>query len=247
LRPVYLTSLALLCVLFTGIGAEAQSTLDDSSFYRRSLDTLEWKYRGRVKTNLRIYNGNEYSQYGLRVKGNPYFMTDSLTSGDLFYDGTLYHGVRMHYDLVYDDIIVEDYSGSFPIKMLAHKIDYFALLDHVFVHFIPDSAESTQKPAAFFDLIYSGPIVNVYVKRQKRLEMPLDPTDNTPAYNQYDTYYLTINHNVSEVGDIKELINVLKDRKDEMKKFAKTNGIKLKEMSDESVKRMVAYYSSLKN
>ena len=246
LRRVYLKLVFLFLALFIGSCLLAQSAPGDSSFFTRSLDTLQSLYRNTVRINRHIYTGNEYFQYGLRVKGHPYFESDSLANGIVSYGGVLYRDVPMHYDMLYDDIVVKDYSASFPIKLISPKIEYFIVFGHRFVHFSPDSTESGQKTPGFFDLIFDDTIVQVYVKRQKRLEMPLDISDSTPVYRQYDTYYLSFQGQAYKIKDIREAIKVLKDRKDDLKKFARAKGIRTRDINDESVKMIIAYYGSLK-
>jgi hypothetical protein len=231
---------------FIGYGLLAQSAPGDSVFYNRSLDTLQYLYRNAVRTNLHIYTGNEYFQYGLRTKGNPFFRSDSLEKGDISYGGVLYRAVPMRYDLLYDDVILNDYSGNFPIRMISSKIDSFELSGHRFLHFSPDSTESAGKPPGFFDLIYSDTLTQVYVKRQKKLEMPLDPGDSTPAYREYDTYFMALRGQTHKLGDTRELVDLLKDKKDDLKKFARSNGIRLRDINDESVKKLITYYVSLR-
>ena len=246
LTRIHLRWLAFVCAIFPGRNALAQWSAEDSSFYQQSLHTLDAVYRSRVRNNLRIYSGNEYSQYGLQAKGHPYFQADSLSPGDIFYDGTLYHAVSMRYDLVYDNIILNDYSGSYPIRVVAQKVGWFQLYGHRFVPFRPDSTESAGKAPGFFDLLYEDSISHAYVKRQKKLQMPLDPNDNIPAYREYDTYYLTVRNSIYTLGTVRELLNIYRDQKDALKKFAKGNNINLRDISDETLTRMLVYYSSLK-
>jgi len=49
-----------------------------------------------------------------------------------------------------------------------------------------------------------------------------------------------------KIKDIREAIEVLKDRKDDLKKFARAKGIRTRDINDESVKMIIAYYGSLK-
>src|SRR5215467_2260750 len=85
------------CVLALFAGAvcllehvNAQSDLQDTSFYRSSINQAITYYYQSIGENAHLYNGSEYMQYVLfdaEDTKNPYFMSIFLEKGSLLYDG----------------------------------------------------------------------------------------------------------------------------------------------------------------
>ena len=119
-----------------------------------------------VNESAHLYNGTEYIMYDQHIKGDPYFTAADFRPGSVFYDGTLYENVPMLYELTTDNVIIRRYNQGVLMALISEKISYFKLLDHLFVHLVPDSTNKNIITNGFYDRIYNGNTV-VYVKRSK--------------------------------------------------------------------------------
>jgi hypothetical protein len=246
MRRFYLLFSFLFSTAFLEV--QAQLAFNDTDFYRQSVGNLKDFYRSTVGEGLHLYNGTEYLQYSFLVKGYPFFYTDSFIRGNVYYDGRLYRDVPMRYDLVNDEVIVADFYGNFPIRLVSNKIDYFELAKHQFVRFsFDDTSTSVINNVGFFDEIYKSTFAGVYVKRQKELEMLLGTETDKRNYKQYNRCYILMKNQFYLIDDQRDLLSVLKDKKDAVKKFIRKENIHFKKEIDFAVKTIIEYYITLKD
>ena len=65
----------------------AQPALPDTAFYNQSVTNALAAYQQEMRENLHIYNGAAYLRAGHGFKGTPFFESDNLLPGAVFYDG----------------------------------------------------------------------------------------------------------------------------------------------------------------
>ena len=99
----------LYCLILISLSAIkssfAQTLLTDSSLYRSAQNNVIQLYIDSVKENLRLYNGTEFTAAYRSSAGHPFFEYAEPQTGDINYDGIIYPGVRLSYDLTRDEII----------------------------------------------------------------------------------------------------------------------------------------------
>src|SRR5580698_8925470 len=86
----YISFLDLLCAQDSSIAQLSNS--DAVAFYN--------KYIGE---EAHLYTGREHAPYDFRIKGHPYFESNLLQTGSVYYDGMLYRQASMAYDIVRDE------------------------------------------------------------------------------------------------------------------------------------------------
>jgi hypothetical protein len=239
----------LACCLFCfvySIAAHSQLNGNDSVFYNSSIDTLREFYKKEMKEDLRLYTGSQYLQFGGRVKGYVFFESPDFLKGDIQYDNKLYTDVKMRYDLEKDEIIVDSYSENYPIKLIAERVGYFNLDNHLFMRFVPDSSTGNATRPGFFDKIYSAENISAFVKREKKLEMPVNTEDNVPEYKQYDSYYILLNGKSYKVENTSSVPGILNDKKSPVRKFIRSSHFARKKITDKMLKEILTYYTNLK-
>jgi len=73
-----------------------------------------------------VYNGNEYIEYAYSLQeGHPFFKSSVFTKGDIYFDGMMFLGVPMLYDLIKDQVIIRDFHNIYKINLPANKIQQF--------------------------------------------------------------------------------------------------------------------------
>jgi hypothetical protein len=120
-----ITKAKLLVLFFYAHTAMAQSSLKDE---------LVNYYHSFQTESQPIYNGLEYSRIPFYVNsGIPYFISDTVTTGSVVYDGVLYKNLPLMYDMMLDELITKDFSGKNMIKMVKQRVDSFYLYGATFV------------------------------------------------------------------------------------------------------------------
>ena len=90
-----------------------------------------------------IYHGPAYIGYPYQLSnGHQFFESPNLTQGTIFYNGMLYQDIPMWYDLVKDEVVVQNIDSLSMISLHNERIDYFSLLGHYFIKISQDSSSS---------------------------------------------------------------------------------------------------------
>jgi hypothetical protein len=227
----------------------AQEALPDSGRLSSSTNSLWSFYDGSIKENLHLYNGREYLRNSQLIKGSPYAIADDLLDGSVFYDGILYQHVDINFDISTNQVVIRDFSKSFPIVLVPEKINYFSIGDHFFARiFISDSAEINSK-GTMCERIFESTAAKVYVRREKKLYRPLNALteDNMSVYKVYEKYFIFYDRNYASFSSLKEMIKLLGPDAAKVKKYARSSSIKLNKISDEDLKKVLSYYTQIKS
>lgn len=234
----------LLAWLIISVSAFAQNDIPDSAFYARSVSNAEACYKYVAGAGLKLYNGVQYNAFVPRTNGHPYFISDSLLSSSILYDGVLYQDVKMKYDLVDEKLILYNYAANFLFCPGKEKISQFTIGGHFFEN-VSMPMTGMQLPVnGFFEKIFSGSNVNVYVKWEKKLLQPVRAEDTLAFYRQYKTNYISKNGELYEIAGKKSLYKVMEDKKQEIRSYIAGKGIT--GLDDKNLPLIASYYESLK-
>jgi hypothetical protein len=245
MRPTLAFLSALFLYLFFYETAGAQQTLSDSVFREQAAAGILDLYKKETGQNLLLYNGPEYLRNGQKVKGFPFFESESLLKGAVYYNGKLYTDVGLYYDLSTDQLVINNYNNDGAIALVPEKTAYFTALHHLFVRLIPNKENAVLIKEGFYDQLYEGK-VSVFAKRQKKLEASLKAEDES-IYKQYNEYFLEINHLFYRISGESGLLDLLKDKKAQLKKYIKEKKISFRKDPEQAIIQTAGYYTSLTN
>jgi len=217
---------------------------EEDVFYERSLDTTIAFYKTSVAENLQLYNGSEYHIAGHNVAGFPYFETDSFMVGSISYYHKSYTNVLLQYDIVKDVVIIKDYKQNYFIQLISSDIDSFSILNKTFVPLSGDQNNYGVAPG-FYEILYNGN-VSLYAKKQKAEVQSINEGVAESKYVETNSYFLKKNGLFYEIENESSLLNVLNDKVNIVRKFAKENRIDFKNDFENALVKTVAYYSGSK-
>jgi hypothetical protein len=242
-RPYFIN-----CVLFTwflSLSAFAQQ-LPDSSFYQQSRDNLLKNYKTVSGADSRLYIGAEYIPNGRKTIGFPFFGTNEPLTGSIYYNDALYSDLALQYDLVLDGLIINDFTKSGKIELAGKNVKYFSIPGHVFVFLTPDRSFSSFMKMGYYEQLFSSPVLSVYARHEKNLVFPSNLEDQ-PRYEEHHFYYAKYNDAYYQFGSKGGLLDILKDKKDQLKKFIRANGLAFGQDWSESIVKTAAFYAQIKN
>ena len=217
----------------------AQGFLPDSSIYRIALNqTLAYNNSLATKTSG-LYTGSFYARDYFKVKGHPFFQTDSFQKGEIFYNGVLYKNTNLLYDLSHDNVVTE-YVDGLRLVLVPEKTSYFNLGGHSFVkrHNVFAAGE------AFYDLLFKGKI-EVLVHRTRKLESSLRTEEFEAVFVQLNNYYIQKDGIYYPVNDKKELLEVLSDKKPDLKSFIAKNKPDFRKHFENALLETARYYEQI--
>jgi hypothetical protein len=219
----------------------AQST--DSVLYPPSATNLQQLYFKEIGDNAQIYHGSEFIRNGIKINGSPFFGSDSLLSGSVSYQGSLYENRNLQYNLLTDELITNNYTHTSFIALSTEKVDSFVISNQLFVRLVATKLNGLPKNK-FYGLLVSGE-PGLYVNRYKRFVAASGSID--AKYSAYNEYYICLKNAYYPVNGKNELLEIFADKKDEIKKYIRSNKIKFNKNLESSLVLTVIYYSRLKH
>ena len=176
---------------------------------------------------------------GLFLNGFPFFQWSGAQEGAVFYDGNWYEQVPMQYDLQEDNLVINDYTGNNSIRLIKNKVRYFIIAGHRFVLL----AEGEGLPApGFYEQLYSGP-VNAWVRRQKVTTQVLNAAGNDLRYTQYNSWFIEKQSVFYAVENEHAVLAVLADKKEALKKYIRSAGLRFKKDPEGFLAKVIDYYT----
>jgi hypothetical protein len=223
---------------------KAQSNKDDSAFYQASIQNAVTFYQQSSLDQSRLNNGRKYKAYSFSfVNGTPFFETDQYKEGSIVYEGGYYNNVKLLYDQVLDKVMVRTHVA---IELITERIEQFTISNHLFVKLAKDSLNS-DLANGFYEQLYKGKIV-VYKKEKKVITENLSTEEGVRGDVEKKTfYYLQKDGIFFHVKKKAHLLEIMRDKKNEIQKFMKSNGLSLKSEPDNTLAKIAAYYDQLTN
>ena len=224
---------------------DAKSQVARDSAYDGSTEKIIDLYYMALGEQAPIYNGNEYLEYALILQeGHPFFKSSLFTNGDIYFDGMLFLGVPMVYDLIKDQVVIRDFHNIYKINLPASKIQQFILSDHVFVRIVHNNFNEIN--TGFYEQLFKGK-VGLFAKREKAIieKHGSQEIDNVVVSTNY--YYVMKKDIYYKFKNEHSLLKILNDKKKEIQQYLKKNRIRYKDDPERSMVMAIEYYNRLIN
>ena len=248
-KCIYLSSLLCFLCAFINGPTFAQVARTDSSSQQYALNNTLNLFYATVGKQSPLYNGAEYYFYDPLIKGNAYFSEiNAFTPGSVFYDGNLYTGVPMLYDIYSDKVVVLLYNHFSKFSLVKEKVRSFDFLDHHFVNINADTlAANTIIKSGYYDELYGGKS-QVLVKRSKNIQVSVGGGSASESYfNPTKDYYLRKNNVYYSISGQGSMLSIFKDKRKEIQQYLKANQIKFRKDPEEAMVKIASYYDHLTN
>ena len=248
-KPIYLFSAVLLFCAFFAQNARAQTAVSDSSSQQNALNNAVTLYNTSIGIQAPIYTGPEYYFYDPHIKGNAYYMDiNGFTKGSVYYDGTLYSGMSMLYDLNTDQVVVLFPSRVSKFIVIKERVKSFDFLGGHFINVNADSVASNGGlKSGYYRQLYSGKS-EVLGKYSKDVQTTTSSTVGIENYFNFSRdFYIRKNNVYHSVGSKGSILDLFKDKKKEVRKFISANGLNFRANPEESLAKVATYYDNLSN
>jgi hypothetical protein len=228
----------------------AQNKTEDITFSTKNeaLNNALNIYSSAIGDNSMIFTGGYYIESNAGIDGHPFYINNFWNTGYIVYQGQRYDSVEIRYDIYRDLVLIKyiDHLGQvWPVQIQRAKIKEFNIMGHRFIRMQEDSL-SILKPG-FFDLLYDGTKASVLAKRRKEIGKTQNVDNLVRKYYTNDIWYIKYDQNYYVVKGKKSLLEVLSDRRDEVKTYLKKNKARLKRDQERQFIEAVRYYNSIVN
>jgi hypothetical protein len=215
----------------------------DSVLYKESVSKIHQVYLKDIGDNAQIYHGNEFIRNGQKAIGFPFYLSDNMIVGSVSYQGTIYPNQNVNYNIVSDELIINNYAKNAFIVLAPEKVDSFTIQNHVFVPLTATKSNRLENSGYYDQLLAGEP--GVYARREKRLVVGTGSEET--KYIQHDDYFIEIKNVFYAIDGKTALLDVLRDQEDGLKKYIRTNKLNFKRDLESSLVLATIYYSQLKH
>jgi len=227
----------------------AQVSTKDSSIRAMAVYNAVQQYQRTVTVESPLYNGQEYIEYESQLHtGHPFFEERDFHPASIMYDNILYENIPFKYDLIKKKLVIRSPVGGFSINILDNKVSSFEVQGHQFVRLTKDSSGRKALTTGFYDLLYNGRKTQLLKKESKKILEELTIMDGIKRTVTDDAaYYLQKGGTYSTINSKKQALELLKDRKTELKQYIRKNKLKFRANKENDLVKLVTYYDTTWN
>lgn len=202
-------------------------------------------YITSLQTESPLFNGKIHQPFQYPIMGSDhiYFISSSPNKGSIVYEGILFENVDLLYDLVKQELVMQNYKDiDKNIILDKSRVEAFSLLNHHFIKLQNNSFNGEPKANEYYDLQYNGNIKFL----TRRIKSIIEPS--TPGSLAYRKIKSTINHYIFKdsiyhpVTSKKSLLKILKENNHENKKYLKDNDLNFNKDTESSILGLVQLY-----
>jgi hypothetical protein len=223
--------------------ARSQTQATDSVFLLSAVKNAHELYVRTLGVGSHLLNGVLYKEHNASFQdvGHPYFESDDWVDGSVFYDGELYEGVGILYDLVNEKVVIDHPYAGIKLELISEKINYFSMPGHRFVRLDADTMKSSPVRTGFYDVLYDGRL-KFYVKRHKDKKEQITQAELQVEFLQNDRLYIYKQGQYIPVRTKSSVLEALSDRKSDLRKYIRKNKIHFRRHWEEAITRVVSFY-----
>jgi hypothetical protein len=191
-----------------------------------------------------LLNGRIWQNQYSRALNDQFFLTKTFLKGTVTLNGRKFEDLDLKYDIANDELILN--IELYPIISLNKEmVDSFSLrFENRNYHIINFGSDTSKVIKGYVNVLYDGPTA-MYVKYMKK-NQPLAVDGRYDLFNQEHHIYLRKDSELVPVGGKKKLLNLLDDKKKEIRNFLKNTKTKISRKDPDTFIPLLKYYDSLR-
>ncbi len=192
--------------------------------------------------NSALYNGIGYSEkFRVINQYHKFFKTTEFLPGSIVFDGNLYPGLQMKYDLDSDQVLVnlKNGSGIVFLQPIKKKIQSFTIEGHQFIH-VNDSLAKANNISGFYEVLWQNSQMKLLEKHFKKRFKREGKNSIYYEFKSRNAVFLFYDKNYYPVKRRKDFIKIFPGLKEEIQAFSNKSFPK-----SDSRRHMIALTSSI--
>lgn len=242
MKKLRIFTAAACCILIAeAVQAQTQAVFSYGGEYLRAAGDNAALYNGRIQApmpdnieSLYLRDRGESDRGEIPVPVSP---DASYATGNIFYDGVLYTGVRMRLDLCRDELVAAGPSGSVVGAVLVP--DRLSWADVRGYRVVRPPAGTCDIPEGYCLQLHSG---SFEVLKKESYEYSYSQMKFT---NRSVRYYVVRDGVAHRVGSKGSVLRLLKDRRAELDRFVRTGRPDFRRNADNAIVAVVREYERL--
>lgn len=190
-----------------------------------------------------LFNGRAWRNLYSRIKGDQFLFTADLLDGTVTIGSKTFDNLKVKYD-IYNDELLSITDHGIILQLNKEMIDYFSMsYNNRKYLFKRLDADSINNLSGYVNVLYNGKN-SLFVKYRKEI-LFLAVDDKFDLFNQLHKIYLEKQGVIILINSKRDFLNQLKDHKQEIRSFIKSNKLKITKKSPESFQPVIEYYDRL--
>lgn len=207
----------------------------NQQFYKTEQDTLLQKQI--------LYNGRIWRNQYYKVRGDQFLFSQDFLPGTVTIRGQLFDNIRLRYD-IYKDQIMTMSNPTTILQINKEMVDRFSVnFENKLYQFERITSDSTKALTGYLNVLYKGEI-SLYIKYQKKIELFAVGGKYDRFYQFYDIFLVKDGKMYPLTGK-RELLNLLVDKKQQIRDFMKTHKLKVSKNIPDSFVPVVEFYNGM--
>lgn len=199
-------------------------------------------YLKTVVSYATIFSGNREQPLGFSTSNHPYFKEQDFTTGRLSYDGIIYPGVHLRWDLYKDQLIVLS-PNNYNIVLQSVNVNFFEIYGYHVFQLLPDGLAGCPS-AGYYILLYSADNYFLLEKLTNSLQ-----EENIKKYrynfNLSSKFYLQKEDAYYKIQNRRTLLNCLETHRNELKHFMRSHHLRYKKDAEKTVLETIREHEKL--
>jgi len=191
-----------------------------------------------------LLNGRIWRNKHSKAVGDQFFLSNMFLKGSVFSNGRRFDNLDLLYDINSDELLLK--TVSYPVIIMNKEmVDSFILVfDNRSYPVINAGNDSSNVLRGYVNVIYEGSST-LYVKYKKSIQ-PLAVDGRYDLFHSDHSIYLKKGEEIVAVTSKKEFVNLLEDKRKDIRLYIKSNRLKLRQKDPETYIPVLRYYDSLK-
>lgn len=190
-----------------------------------------------------LLNGRIWRNQFSKVTGDQFFMTNRYIKGSVTFNGRTFKNLDLKYDIYNDELILS--IESYPVIFMNKEMtDSFNIeFGNRTYHIINAGTDTLNVLKGYVNVLYNGPSA-LYVKYIKKIQ-PLADEGKYDLFYQEHLVYLRKGAGTIPVTGKKKLMNLLDERKKEIRSYLKKTGINVTQKDPWTFIPVLEYYDGI--
>ncbi|MFC2137337.1 hypothetical protein ACFLTE_04165 [Bacteroidota bacterium] len=206
-----------------------------------SLKDLNESFGNYYRLDQNLINGIQFYNLHPNAPGHAYFNDNEYTIGNIMINNKIYHNVNLKYDLCKQRVLLEyDLLNGGTNQIILHNndVDEFILNGKLF-----RKLNFPETGSQFFQIVSDENNIVCLYHWNKQIVANTGSLDSYYQYtDQKKKTYLLIDNNLYEYNRNLSFVRLFpENQQPKIKRFIRTNKIKLKEISEETTQQLIRY------
>lgn len=199
-------------MLFCVTSAVAQPS--DSLFVQSAITVAKEFRSTQIGVEPHLFNGVEHTPVKVVSGQHPYYKSHEWLRGSINYSNQYYENLRLLYDLVNDQLILQNFNQSSAIQLVNIKLKSFELEGREFINI----ADKSLPAAGFYEVLYDGP-TRLLSKRTKRAWKQTSSGKIEQLYKERSLYFILVDSRYIPVKNKRDILKIFSTRKKELNAY----------------------------